>query len=42
MYNVAVTLGQLQRHADALVYWEKVLDFRRRVLPVDHPHIGKT
>jgi hypothetical protein len=42
MYNVAVTLGQLHRHADALVYWEKVLEFRRRVLPEDHPHIGKT
>ena len=41
MYNVAVTLGQLHRHADALVYWEKVLEFRRRVLPEDHPHIGK-
>jgi hypothetical protein len=42
MYNVAVTLGQLHRHADALNYWEKVLEFRRRVLPEDHPHIGKT
>jgi hypothetical protein len=40
MNNLAVTYGALGRHTDALVMREKVLEFRRRVLPEDHPNIG--
>ena len=41
MNNLAVTYGDLGRHADALALKEKVLEFQRRVLPEDHPHIGE-
>ena len=41
MNNLAVTYAALGRHADALVLKEKVLEFRRRVLPEDHPDIGE-
>ncbi len=41
MDNLANTYGALGRHADALVLREKVLEFRRRVLPEDHPDLGK-
>ena len=41
MSNLAVTYGKLGRHADALALNEKVLEFRRRVLPKDHPDIGE-
>ncbi len=41
MDSLAVTYGALGRHADALVFLEKVLEFRRRVLPEDHPDIGE-
>ena len=41
MSNLANTYGALGRHADALVLQEKVLEFRRRVLPEEHPHIGE-
>ncbi len=40
MSNLAITYGDLGRRADALALQEKVLEFRRRVLPEDHPHIG--
>ena len=40
MNNLAVTYGALRMYADALVLKEKVLEFRRRVLPEDHPEIG--
>ena len=40
MNNLAVTYGALGRYADALALKEKVLEFRRRVLPEDHPHLG--
>ncbi len=40
MGNLAVTYGDLGRHADALVLREKVLEFFQRVLPEDHPEIG--
>ncbi len=40
MNNLALTYGALGRHTDALVMREKVLQFRRRVLPEDHPDIG--
>ena len=29
------------RHADALAMGEQVLEFQRRVLPANHPHIGE-
>ncbi len=41
MSNLAVTYSDLGRYADALVLQEKVLEFRRRVLPEDHPSIGE-
>jgi hypothetical protein len=41
MNNLAVTYSDLGRHADALVMGERVLEFRRRVLPANHPHIGE-
>ena len=37
--NTYMALGRLQ---DALVLLEKSLEFRRRVLPEGHPHIGLT
>ena len=40
--NLAVTYSDLGRHQDALVMHEKTLEFRRRVLPENHPHIGAT
>ena len=41
MNNLAWTYSKLGRHADALALIEKVLEFRRRVLPEDHPDIGE-
>ena len=32
--------GSLGNHSNALVWSEKSLEFRRRVLPEDHPLIG--
>ncbi len=40
MGNLASTYSELGRHADALAMGERVLEFRRRVLPADHPDIG--
>jgi hypothetical protein len=40
MNNLATTYGELLRHQDALVLLEKTLEFRRRVLPENHPDIG--
>jgi len=40
MNNLARTYGALGRHQDALVLQEKTLEFWRRVLPENHPHIG--
>ena len=37
MNNLASTYSALGRHADALAMGERVLEFRRRVLPVNHP-----
>ena len=42
MYNLAITYSALGRHQDALVMKEKTLEFRRRVLPENHPEIGAT
>lgn len=40
MGNLALSFNDIGNHADALVLLEKVLQFRRRVLPKDHPDIG--
>ena len=41
MNNLATTYSDLGRHADALAMRERVLEFRRRVLPANHPSIGE-
>ncbi len=41
MNNLASTYSALGRHADALAMMERGLEFRRRVLPADHPYIGE-
>ncbi len=41
MNNVALTYKTLGRHADALAMGQRVLEFRRRVLPENHPSIGE-
>jgi tetratricopeptide (TPR) repeat protein len=41
MGNLASMYYKLGRHADALAMFERVLEFRRRVLPADHPDIGE-
>ena len=41
MSNLAQTYSALGRYADALAIEEKVLEFRRRVLPANHPDIGE-
>ena len=40
MNNIAVSFRELGRHQDALELQEKTLQFRRRVLPQNHPDIG--
>ena len=42
MLNLANTYSALGRHQDALVMQEKTLEFRRCVLPENHPDIGVT
>ncbi len=41
MNNLASSYHELGRHADALAMFERVLEFQRRVLPANHPHIGE-
>ena len=41
MGHLAGTYSALGRHSDALAMEESVLEFRRRVLPEDHPDIGE-
>jgi hypothetical protein len=41
MDNLAMTYYALQRFSDALVMGEKALEFFCRVLPENHPSIGK-
>jgi hypothetical protein len=41
MNNIAVTYLDLDRVADALAMFERVLEFYRRVLPENHPRIGE-
>jgi hypothetical protein len=42
MNNLSGCYRQLGRHQDSLVMAEKALEFRRRVLPENHPQIGAT
>jgi hypothetical protein len=39
--TLASVLAAQGRHSDALVMMERVLEFRRRVLPENHPDIGE-
>jgi hypothetical protein len=41
MGNLAVSYSDLGRHEEALAIEERVLEFRRRVLPENHPDIGE-
>ncbi len=41
MHILALTFGELGRHADALAMGERALEFQRRVLPADHLAIGE-
>ena len=41
MNNLALTYFSVGRHVDAVVMQERVLEFRRRVLPENHPDIGE-
>jgi hypothetical protein len=40
MGNLAALYSELGRHQDAVVLQEKSLEFRRCVLPENHPSIG--
>jgi hypothetical protein len=40
MSNLAATYNDLGRHHDALMLAETALEFRRRVLPDNHPDTG--
>ena len=41
MNNLAVSYSALWRHEAALAMNERVLEFRRRLLPENHPDIGE-
>ncbi len=41
MHNLAETYSALGRRSESLAMKESVLEFRRRVLPADHPDIGE-
>ncbi len=41
MGNLALSYSYLGRHEEALEMKEKTLEFRRRVLPENHPAIGE-
>ena len=41
MGNLGTSYSKLGRHSEALAMQESVLEFRRRVLPADHPDIGE-
>ena len=41
MNNLAASYSALGRHEEALAMKERVLEFRRRVLPENHPDIGE-
>ena len=41
MNELGNSYSKLGRHSEALAMRESVLEFRRRVLPADHPDIGE-
>ena len=41
MNNLAASYSDLGRHQEAVEMGEKTLEFRRRVLPENHPEIGE-
>ena len=41
MLGLAISYSALGRHEEALEMGEKTLEFRRRVLPENHPDIGE-
>jgi hypothetical protein len=41
MADLATSYYSLQRHSDAVLLRENVLQLRQRVLPEGHPDIGK-
>ena len=41
MNNLANSYSDLGRHQEAVEMGEKTLEFRRRVLPENHPDIGE-
>ncbi len=41
MSGLANSYSKLGRHEEALAMRERVLEFRRRVLPENHPDIGE-
>ena len=41
MNSITSTYNSLGRQRDALAMQERVLEFRRRVLPENHPDIGE-
>ena len=41
MHNLATSYSDLGRHQEAVEMGEKTLEFRRRVLPENHPDIGE-
>ena len=41
MNNLAISYSDLGRHQEAVEMREKTLEFRRRVLPENHPDIGE-
>ena len=41
MHGLAHSYSDLGRHDEALEMVEKTLEFRRRVLPENHPSIGE-
>ena len=41
MNNLAISYSDLGRHNEALAMRESVLEFRRRVLPENHPDLGE-
>ncbi len=41
MNELGLSYCNLGRHSEALAMRESVLEFRRRVLPSDHPDIGE-
>ena len=41
MNELGLSYSNLGRHSEALAMRESALEFRRRVLPADHPDIGE-